>query len=170
MKTIILSVIQFARLAGARVIVTDISEERLQFAGRHFGIEHTIPAGAGAIQRLKEITADEMPTVVFDATGNARSMAASFDLIAHGGRLTLVGLFQGDVTFHDPDAHRRELTLLCSRNSIGADFKRIVRLLEAGEFDVTPWITHRTAFTEVVEQFPQWLDPRSKFIKAVVEV
>jgi 2-desacetyl-2-hydroxyethyl bacteriochlorophyllide A dehydrogenase len=165
-----LSVIQFARLAGARCIVLDVNEERLRFARQHFGIELTVAAGNGATERLREITAGEMPTAVFDATGNARSMAASFDFMAHGGRLIFVGLFQGDVTFHDPDAHRRELTLLCSRNSTGDDFRRIIRRLEAGEFDVAPWITHRAAFGAVVEEFPHWLNPQSQFIKALVEV
>ncbi|HVF87411.1 MAG TPA: zinc-binding alcohol dehydrogenase family protein [Pyrinomonadaceae bacterium] len=165
-----LSVIQFARLAGANVIVTDVSKERLQFAAAHFGVEFTVKAGEGALENLKDITSGEMPTAVFDATGSARSMAASFDLVAHGGRLIFVGLFQGDVTFHDPDAHRRELTLLCSRNSTGIEFKRIINQLEAGEFDIAPWITHRVQFGEVVAQFPRWLEPQSRFIKAVIEV
>ena len=165
-----LSVIQFARLAGANVIVTDVSEERLQFAAAHFGVELTIKAGEGALESLKDITSGEMPTAVFDATGSAASMAASFDLVAHGGRLVFVGLFQGDVTFHDPDAHRREMTLLCSRNSTAIEFKRIINQLESGEFDIAPWITHRVQFGEVTEQFPRWLEPQSRFIKAVIEV
>ena len=60
-------------------------------------------------------------------------MAGSFSLPAHGGRLVFVGLFQGDVTFHDPDFHRRELTLLASRNATAADFDRAVAALESGE-------------------------------------
>ncbi|HVF26959.1 MAG TPA: zinc-binding alcohol dehydrogenase family protein, partial [Pyrinomonadaceae bacterium] len=136
-----LSVIQFARLAGANVIVTDVSEERLHFAAAHFGVEFTVTAGEGALESLKDITSGEMPTTVFDATGSAASMTASFDLVAHGGRLVFVGLFQGDVTFRDPDAHRRELTLLCSRNSTAIEFERIIKQLESGEFDIAPWIT-----------------------------
>lgn len=165
-----LSVIQFARAAGANVIVMDMSDERLQFAAAHFGVQFMIKAGAGASDILRDITSGEMPTAVFDATGNAASMAASFNLMAHGGRLIFVGLFQGDVTFHDPDAHRRELTLLCTRNSTGVEFRRIIGQLESGAVDVRPWITHRVAFGEVVAQFPRWLDPHSRFIKAVVEV
>jgi 2-desacetyl-2-hydroxyethyl bacteriochlorophyllide A dehydrogenase len=165
-----LSVTQFARLAGARCIFMDLREERLQFARDHFGIELTIPAGDGALERLKEITANEMPTVVFEATGNTCSMAASFGMIAHGGRLVLVGLSQGDVAFHDPDAHRRELTLLCSRNSRGSDFRRIIHQLEAGKFEIDSWISHRAGFGEVVEQFGHWLNPEGQFIKAMIEV
>ena len=40
----------------------------------------------------------ELPTVVFDATGSATSMASSFSLVAHGGRLVFVGLVQDDIT------------------------------------------------------------------------
>ena len=62
-----------------------------------------------------------LPTVVFDATGNAASMMKSFNLRgANGGKLVFVGLFQGDVTFNDPEFHRRELTLLASRNATAA--------------------------------------------------
>lgn len=165
-----LAVMQFAKLAGARLIALDINEERLAFAADHFGVEATVKAGEGAVERLREITNGEMPLTVFDATGNKRSVQASFDLVAHGGKLVLVGLFQGDVTFHDPDAHRRELTLLRSRNSTGADFKRIIAQIEAGEIDITTWITHRVKFAEAVNEFEKWLNPQSKFIKAVIEV
>jgi 2-desacetyl-2-hydroxyethyl bacteriochlorophyllide A dehydrogenase len=166
-----LSVIQFAQLAGARVIAMDVNSERLSFAGERFTIEAPIEAGEGAIEQIKEITGGDLPTVVFDATGNLRSMNAAFNLPANGGRLVFVGLCQGEVTFCDQDAHRRELTMLCSRNATQADFKRVIGLLEAGAVDVNPWITHRVQFgVEVIEQFPLWLDPQSRFIKAVIEV
>jgi 2-desacetyl-2-hydroxyethyl bacteriochlorophyllide A dehydrogenase len=166
-----LSVIQFAQLAGARVIAIDIDKERLSFAREHFTTELTIESGAGAIEQIKGITGGDLPTVVFDATGNLRSMNAAFNLPANGGRLVFVGLCQGEVAFCDQDAHRRELTMLCSRNATGADFQRVIGLLEAGAVDINPWITHRVLFgPEVISEFPLWLDPGSRFIKAVIEV
>ncbi|MEP7339540.1 MAG: zinc-binding alcohol dehydrogenase family protein [Acidobacteriota bacterium] len=165
-----LSVIQFASVVGAKVIVMDVNQERLRFAREHFAIEATIQAGESAVAQIAELTGNEMPTLVFDATGNQRSVNSSFDLFANGGRLVLVGLFQGDVTFRDSDAHRRELTLLRSRNATANDFRRVMSLLEAGQIDIQPWITHRVGFTDVVEQFPRWLDPQSRFIKAVIEM
>lgn len=165
-----LSVIQFASAAGARVLVMDVNQQRLAFAREYFHVETTIQAGQDAAAQLAELTDGEMPTLVFDATGNQRSVNASFNLVANGGRLVLVGLFQGDVTFRDSDAHRRELTLLRSRNATAADFRRVMSLLEAGEVDIRPWITHRVTFDQVVEQFSGWLDPQSRFIKAVIEM
>ena len=165
-----LSVIQFATAAGAKVLVMDVNQERLAFAREHFIVEATVEAGENAAAQIAELTNGEMPSLVFDATGNQRSVNASFDLFANGGRLVLVGLFQGDVTFRDSDAHRRELTLLRSRNATATDFRRVMTLLESGEVDIQPWITHRVGFDQVVEQFPSWLDPQSRFIKAVIEM
>jgi len=148
----------------------DVNQERLAFAREHFNVEATIQAGEDAAMQIAELTDGEMPTLVFDATGNQRSVNASFNLFANGGRLVLVGLFQGDVTFRDSDAHRRELTLLRSRNATATDFRRVMSLLEDGRIDIQPWITHRVGFADVVEQFPRWLDPQSRFIKAVIEM
>jgi len=165
-----LAVIQFAQLAGARVIVLDVNEGRLEFCRRLFGVEWSILADRDVVARLKEITSNDMPTAVFDATGNRQSMIRAFDLVAHSGRLILVGLMQGEVTFHNPDAHRRELTLLCSRNATAANFRWIISLMEDGQIDTTSWITHRSSLVSMIGEFPTWIDPRSGTIKAMVEV
>jgi 2-desacetyl-2-hydroxyethyl bacteriochlorophyllide A dehydrogenase len=165
-----LSVIQFASAAGARVIVCDLNLERLKFAAEHFEIVSAIPAGEDLAGKLAELTTGEMPTVVFEATGSQRSMNSSFGLIANGGRLVLVGLVLDDITFYDPDAHRRELTLLCSRNATSRDFQLVRQRLESGAIDINPWITHRVPFEDVIGQFEGWLDPQSRFIKAIVEI
>ena len=62
-----------------------------------------------------------------------------------------------------------ELTLLATRNSTRADFRRILGLMETGEIDTAPWITHRAGCTEMIAQFPRWLEPETGVIKAVVE-
>jgi threonine dehydrogenase-like Zn-dependent dehydrogenase len=72
--------------------------------------------------------------VVLDATGSPRAMEASFDLVAHGGRLVFVGLVLDRISFDDPQFHRREVTLLASRNSCH-EFPRIIRMIETGEID-----------------------------------
>ena len=95
------------------------------------------------LDALRRLTSGDLPTAVFDATGSPKSMAAAFDYPAHGGRVVFVGLFQGDVAFNDPNFHRRELTLLASRNALPEDFGRIIRLIEARRIDTAPWITHR---------------------------
>ena len=160
-----LSVIQFAVEAGVRVVVLDVNEQRLAFCREQM----KVTLAADGIDGAKAALAGELPTAVFDATGNPQSMAKSFECVAHGGRLVFVGLFIGDVTFHDPDFHRRELTLLASRNSTSADFRRIIKRIEAGRIDTRPWITHRVSGAEMIGQFRSWLEPASGVIKAMVE-
>lgn len=163
-----LSVAQFAQAAGARVVVLDTNGERLRFCREQLGVEHTIIGGDGVVEQLQNIAGD-LPTAVFDATGNAHSMAAAFGYPAHGGRLIFVGLFQGDVAFNDPDFHRRELTLLSSRNATAADFRRVMALMESGQIDTAPWITHRAGCVSFLDEFPRWLEPQSGVVKAMLE-
>lgn len=164
-----LAVMQFAQLAGASLIVLDVSQNRLDFCRRQLEVAHTLMAADDVVERLQAITGGDMPTAVFDATGNPASMAAAFHYVAPGGRLVLVGLAQADIAFHDPDLHRKEMTLLATRNSTAHDFQHIITLLESGRLDTAPWITHRAACDTMIEAFPHWLDPASGVIKAMVE-
>jgi alcohol dehydrogenase len=70
----------------------------------------------------------------------------------------------------DPLLHRREITLLASRNALASDFKRIIQLIEDGQLDTQPWITHRSAFDELPEVFRAYVQPESGVIKAMVIV
>ena len=165
-----LSVIQFALEAGAQVIVLDVNEGRLAFCRDQLGAQHTILAGENATAQIEALTNGDLPTVVFDATGNVNSMQNAFQLVAPGGKLVFVGLVQADVTFNDPFFHRREITLFASRNATSADFRRIIALMEAGTLDTTPWITHRAAFDDLIGEFPGWLDPANGVIKAMLDL
>lgn len=163
-----LGVSQFAHLAGARVIVMDISDSRLAFAGQQGGIEACVDAKQDILGQLNAISPNELPTVVFDATGSPRSMMDSFQYVAHGGRLVFAGLFQGDVTFHDPEFHRRELTLMASRNATTADFETVLQSLETRQIDITSWVTHHASPEQLVQDLPGWLDPAAGVVKAML--
>ncbi len=150
-----LAVTQFALAAGAPVRVLEINPARREFATR-FGVE--------VLAKSDERLAD----VVFDATGNARAMEQSLARVAHGGRLVFVGLVPSPVSIDDPLFHRREITLLATRNSLN-DFPRIIRMIEQGQIDTTPWITHRMTLDEVPKRFPD-LSREKNCIKAMIEV
>jgi 2-desacetyl-2-hydroxyethyl bacteriochlorophyllide A dehydrogenase len=164
-----LSVIQFAQVQGARLAVMDMSETRLDFCRKQLGVVHTLTPGPDAAAQLRVIGEGDLPTVVIDATGNPKSMAGTFDLPAHGGRIVFVGLFQGDVTFNDPNFHRRELTLLASRNALPGTFRDIIKLIERDQINTTPWITHRCKLEEIPERF-SLLASNPAVIKTVIDV
>jgi len=89
--------------------------------------------------------------------------------VANGGRLVLVGIVLDDITFKDPEFHRREMTVLSSRNSLPENFKRIIRLMETGDINTQPWITHRATYDLFADQFPRWLNPETGVVKAMLE-
>jgi 2-desacetyl-2-hydroxyethyl bacteriochlorophyllide A dehydrogenase len=165
-----LSVAAFARAAGAEVAVMDVNDARLAFCRSHLGATRTLqPAGDETPAAVRDVFGGELPLLVFDATGHRGSMEQAFALPAHGGTLVFVGLVQGDVSFRDPDFHRRELTLLASRNALPADFAQVIATLETGRLDVRPWITHRAALADVPASFPQWTAPEAGVVKAMIE-
>jgi 2-desacetyl-2-hydroxyethyl bacteriochlorophyllide A dehydrogenase len=164
-----LSVIQFAAAAGARVIVMDVSDTRLAFCREKLAIADTLNANDNGAEKLRDLTNGDMPTAVLDATGNAASMMNALQYLAHGGRLVYVGLFPGDFSLNDPEFHRRETTLLATRNALPADFSRIIRMMEQGKISTDPWITHRATADALVDTFPSWVAPNSGVLKAMIE-
>ena len=163
-----LSVLQFAQLATKNLIVMDVNSTRLDFASEHFQIAHALRVEHEPLKRIEEITNGDLPTAVFDATGNAQSMMGAFKYVAHGGRLVFTGLIDADITFSDPFFHRREMTLFATRNSTARDFQRIMSQVRDGQIDTRPWVTHRAQAAEMIESFDGWLQPDSGVVKAMV--
>ena len=166
-----LSVMQFVLAAKCRPIFLDVSDTRLAFCRDQLHIPDTINATtADPATRLAELTNRDMPTAIFDATGNAQSMMGALKFLAHGGRLVYVGLFPGDFTLNDPEFHKRETTLLGSRNALPQDFAHIISLIERNIVDTSPWITHRASIDSAVAEFPRWILPETGVLKAVIEI
>ena len=167
-----LSVIEFAKLSGARVFVMDINEQRLEFVRTVMGVQDTILAAndGSELKALESATNGDLAQVVIDATGSNRSMSNALAYVGFAGRLVFVGITTQEVSFAHPLMHRREMTLLASRNALASDFGRIIALIEEGRINTQPWITHEAAFEEVPEVFTTWLQPSAGVIKAVIHI
>lgn len=163
-----LTVVQFARMAGARIILLELNEHRVAFCREQFDVEHVLDSAGDPVTQLQTLLSGDLPTAVFDATGSARSMTAALQYVANGGRVIFVGITQEAVSFQGPEFHRREMTILSSRNALGTDLSRVIRLMEDGTIDTRPWITHRAGVDDIVEQFPSWLDPGQGVVKALL--
>jgi 2-desacetyl-2-hydroxyethyl bacteriochlorophyllide A dehydrogenase len=150
-----LAVAQFAEVSGGRVTIVDTNPQRRQKA-ESFGL------------KAYEVT-DELFDIVFDCTGNKASMETAPTRAAFGGTIVFVGLVSDRVSFDDPLFHRRELSILASRNSAGA-FPTIISLLEHGRIETRPWITHRLKLDDVVNQFESVFLNGDGVLKGVVGI
>jgi len=167
-----LSAVEFAKLTGAKTIVMDMVQSRLDFVEEKMGIEHTILAGTGnEIKELEKLTDGNWADVVIDATGSHHSMVNAMNYCAFKGRLVYVGITQANLELpHAPVFHKRELDILASRNALSRDFTRIIDLIGKGTINTDPWITHRTSFEDMIGEFDSFTKPETGVIKAVVEV
>jgi 2-desacetyl-2-hydroxyethyl bacteriochlorophyllide A dehydrogenase len=166
-----LGTMEFARIAGGRVIALDVNNDRLKFCKERLNIEHTINAlDADVTQQLMAITYGDMPTVVIDATGNLKAINNAFQYMAHGARYILIGLQKGEISFSHPEFHKREATLMSSRNATREDFEHVIACIKRKAVDPTTYITHRVLFNQIKDEFEGWLNPANAVIKAMVEM
>lgn len=164
-----IGIVQIARSRGARVLVVDTNRDRLAFCRDTLGVDDVLHALDDEVEAAIERYNDgALADVVFDATGNPAAMNRGFDFAGHGARYVLVSLVKADITFNDPDFHKRELSLLGSRNATREDFEMVARLMEHDRLQTTAMITHRGVFNDLPSLMPQWCDPATGVIKAMV--
>ncbi|MGO4869078.1 MAG: zinc-binding alcohol dehydrogenase family protein [Roseiarcus sp.] len=160
----------FAKARGAEVTVIDRRADRLRFCAETIGTDHVVEAGEGARAALAQLTGGDFFDCVFDCTGSPQAMNAGFSLVAHGGAYVLVSIVLGEITFSDPEFHKRETTLLGSRNATREDFDAVFAMLRAGKIPSKALNTHRASLEEAPKAFPLWLQPSSGVVKALIEI
>lgn len=166
-----LGTMEFARIAGANIIALDINEQRLGFCKDKINVTHAINAlTADVTQQLKDITDGDMPTVIIDATGSLKAIKNAFQYMAHGARYVVIGLQKGEISFSHPEFHKREGSLLSSRNATRQDFEYVIVNMKNGQVKPATYITHRVVFDNVANEFEGWLNPANGVMKAIVEM
>ncbi|AOH85505.1 dehydrogenase [Sphingomonas panacis] len=165
-----MAVALFAGLQGADVTVLDGNAARARFCVEKLGAHAAVALDADTRQRLADISDGAFFDAVFDATGNAKAMETGFGYVAHGGRYVLVSVVAADITFSDPEFHKRETTLLGSRNATLDDFAAVIALIREGRVPTDAMHTHSAALADLPDVITQWMDPDVGVIKAIVEV
>ena len=160
----------FARLRGAVVTVLDSRQDRLGFCADHLGAVAAVALGEGDVDRLAALTDGEFFDLVFDATGNPAAMERGFGFVGHGGTYVLVSIVNGSIAFSDPEFHKRETTLMGSRNATREDFDAVGAALRTGRIPTDALNTHRLSLAEAPARFSTLLDPRAGVIKAILHV
>lgn len=79
-----------------------------------------------------------------------------------------MGLFKGDLQFSDPEFHKKETTMMGSRNATEEDFAKVGRLMAEGKITAQMMLTHRYAFHALAEIYEQQVINNRELIKGVI--
>lgn len=160
----------FARLKGAKVTVLDGQGTRVDFCLKTLGMDHGVVLSPTVRDELSLLTEGDFYDAVFDATGSPKAIEAGFGYVGHGGTYVLISVVSADITFNDPEFHKRETTLLGSRNATLEDFEEVLSAIRAGQIPIAALNTHRTTLNDLPDVLPGWADPDAGVIKALVEL
>ena len=163
-----LGVAAIAHADGARVVVADTSPARREHVAACLKLPALDPGAADFADRLRGQFGGALAQKVIDATGNQHAMNNCVNLIRHGGSIVFVGLFKGDLHFSDPEFHKKETTMMGSRNATGEDFTKVGRLMAAGKLTARMMLTHRYVFRELAEVYEEEVINNRRLIKGVI--
>jgi 2-desacetyl-2-hydroxyethyl bacteriochlorophyllide A dehydrogenase len=139
---------QAARAAGARVLMTDISEYRLEIA-RKCGLRAVSLAGR---ESLKEASARVFGAKgfqkAFECAGAEAAINEAVEAIQKGGTIVAVGVYSGLPRVNMGLVQDRELTLRGTLMYQKKDFLKAVRLMRAGRLVTKPLETRHFPFDE----------------------
>jgi 2-desacetyl-2-hydroxyethyl bacteriochlorophyllide A dehydrogenase len=165
-----LATMEFAKLQGAEIIAIDLNHQRLEFCKNVLGISNIINAANPDIfEQISEITRGNMPAVVIDASGNRKAIQGGLNYLAHGGRYILIGLQKEEIMFSHPEFHKKEATLMSSRNATRNDFEYVIKNVENRKLNPRSFVTNKVKFEDAAAGFSDWLAPSNHVIKVIVE-
>lgn len=156
----------FARLAGAKVLLVDTSVARLARAG-DLAID-VLAVDDGLAEALSARTDGEFYDCVFDATGNITAMCRGLEFVAHGGSYVLVSVVKDELRFPDPEFHKRETSLLASRNATREDFEDVIARIADGSIPTDKLHTHSLDAPDLPVRLPELAGAPDTVLKAIV--
>lgn len=156
----------FAQLKGAQVSLLDLDEKRLAMAMKDFGFNR----GYQSIDDVIAATDGEGFDAVFDASGHKGAIETGFPAVAHGGSYILVSVVKEDITFSDPEFHKREMRLIGSRNALASDFDWVMSAIREKQIDTDALCSAVIGREELAERFVNLASDRGDLIKVIVEL
>jgi threonine dehydrogenase-like Zn-dependent dehydrogenase len=160
----------FARSKTNKIILIDINENRIDFCKSNLGIEHSFHGNDEfLIKNIRELTNGHFADIVIDATGNKKSIQQQLTFLGHGGKWILIGLQREDLYINHPEFHKREATLMSSRNATKHDFEQVMERIDKKEIDPGLLITHTLDFKEVVNSFSTFIVDQT-LIKGIIKI
>ena len=159
-----------ARRAGARVIVSDLYQQRLTISKAH-QLSETIDASKGDVVReVRALTEGRGADAVMLAVGGNSLIRTAMDAVRYGGRVMLFAQTARGEASIDPAAVCVDEKTLLGSYSASVDLQdESARLVFNREIDLESLISHRFALSEAVEALHLASNPKPDSMKIVIQ-
>lgn len=128
-------------LRGARVIVADLSAERLAVAKRLGAAQVIDPRQADLVAAVRELTGGEGVDVAVDAVGAAGTKRSALDAARPGGAAVWIGLHENALTFDSFGVTLPEKKIFGTYAATLGELRVALELMESGRVDARTWTT-----------------------------
>lgn len=157
-------------MGAARVMITDISEVRLQKAAE-CGIDFCINTketnfGETLLQSFGPDKAD----VIYDCAGNDITMGQAIQYARKGSTIILVAVFAGMAKVDLAVLNDHELDLNTSMMYRSEDYEKAIELADSGKVQLKPLISQRFPFQKYLEAYKYIDENRETTMKVLIDV
>ena len=157
-------------LGAAMVMITDISEKRLELA-RACGVDFAVNTGKqdfGAA--LVECFGRDKADVIYDCAGNDTTMGQAIKYARKGSKIVLVAVYAGMATVDLAVLNDHELDLDTTMMYRHEDYVEAIRLVSEGSIQLKPLMTKHFAFRDYLAAY-QYIDAhREQTMKVLIDV
>jgi L-iditol 2-dehydrogenase len=164
-------VAQAARgLGAAAVMITDVSEYRLQLAARCGLPDGVNPAAADLGEEIRRRFGDSKADLILECVGVQRTIVQAVAVARKGTDIVVVGVFGDQPTVDMGVVQDRELRLIGTLMYQEPDWHQAIALVEGGKVNLEPLVTDRYPFDRYLDAY-RYIDAnREKAMKVMITV
>ena len=159
------------RALGARVIVTDIVDEKLAHA-KQLGADHTVNAASGdSADMIREITGGGAHVSV-EALGFPATVAASLACLRPLGRHVQVGMPIGHHAVQEVNlntVYMGNLALYGTRGMPAHRYPSLLNLIEGGLVDLSPIVAREVALSDASAELAAFNGPTPPGVAVITD-
>jgi len=148
----LLHILMARRLGAGKIVATDVSEKRLEYAQR-FGAHHILSAQEDIPALLRRVNAGRLADRVILCTGAADAAEQAIRSVERGGILLFFAAPTTDLQVPINDYWRNDITLKTSYGADPTDIQQAMDMLEARLFPCEDLITHKLPLEQAQKGF-----------------
>ena len=138
-------------LSPSQIIALDLAQARLE-AAKQFGADLALTSGDACVEQVMSATDGLGADVVIEAVGRPEAFELCTRLVRPGGHVANIGVHGAPATLHLESLWIKDVTITTGLVDTSST-PTLLRMMAAGRFDTSAFITHRFALDEMQDAY-----------------